>query len=219
MLMAAEAKGEAMAGPVERDAVLHWYAIRTHPKSEKMVRDQIRLLGSGYRPFYPFCVIRERKYWSRGRTIEKPVEKPYFSRYVFAGIAPWKPIFPIFSMQGVTEVVSSITADGRLKPQWIRFEQMESLMRRADEHGQIGIEMTAEPEHAYQAGDVVEFDRRSPFAGHSVHIRRLDRHGYVHVAWFAFGRETTVDVHHSALGEIISRSTPSADAIRKPGPL
>lgn len=198
------------------DAALHWYAIRTNPKAERMVQAQIRLLGDGYRPFYPFCTVRQRRYWSRGRTIEEVVEKPYFSRYVFAGIAPWKPLFPLFSMQGVSEVVSSMTADGTLKPQWIRFKQMERLMKRADERGQVGVEMTSEPDHIYQVGDVVEFDRHSPFAGHTANIIRLDRHGYLHLSWIAFGRETTVDVHHTALGEIVSRSTLGADAISKP---
>ena len=194
---------------------LRWYAVRTHPKSERSVRDQIRLLGYGYRPFYPFCMVRHIRHWSRGRTIVEVLEKPYFSRYVFAGIAKWMPISPIFSMQGVAEIISSKSADGTSKPQPIRYRQMEGLMKRADERGQIGVEMVSEPDHPYQPGDVVEFDRRSPFAGHQAHIMRLDKHGYVHVEWSAFGRETEGDVHHTALGEIISRSTPMADASRK----
>jgi len=198
-------------------APLLWYAVHTKPRAERMVEAQVRLLGDGYEAFYPHCLVKRVRHWSRGRTVEEIVERPYFSRYIFAGIVPWQSPTPLFSMTGVSSVLRSPSPDGVYRPLVIPEAAMTDLMSRADANGVIGEIDTTEPLHDYRAGDTVRFAPSSPFGGLTCLIVKVDRDGWLRVVMAMFGRETETSVHHSQLGEVVkTRATPMADACQTP---
>lgn len=183
-----------------------WYAIHTNPNAERAVFDQVRLLGDGYRAFYPFCVIRVRRKLGRNRFRDEDVPRPYFSRYLFVGVMPWCTLAPMFSMQGLSSIVCEPGGNGTLRPLRVKDEQMRELLSRAGEDGQVGTEpMAAEPDHPYLAGDVVEFSRTGPFAGFACTVHRLKSNGMLDVVTDILGASRVTEVHASVLGNVVER--------------
>ena len=85
-------------GILKRSSEQKWYAIYTHPRAEKLVRD--RLVDEGVEVFLP--LQKTYRQWSDRK---KLIEKPLLSSYVFVKVKPVS--FPkVYQTQGVVRFVS-----------------------------------------------------------------------------------------------------------------
>ena len=80
-----------------RQDSLHWYALRTRSRHEKLVRD--RLVRLGVEHLLP-TVVRLNQWKDR----KKKVEVPIFSGYCFARFL-WGDRLPVLKVAGVVEIV------------------------------------------------------------------------------------------------------------------
>jgi transcription antitermination factor NusG len=76
---------------------LHWYALRTRSRHEKLVRDRLALLG--IEQLLP--TVKRMNQW---KDRKKEVEVPLFSCYCFARF-PWQDRMAVLTLSGVVEIV------------------------------------------------------------------------------------------------------------------
>jgi len=106
----------APMGPAQALVEMHWYAIRTRSRHEKVV--ERHLLGQGIEVFYP--VITQVHRWSDRR---KLVECPLFAGYSFVRIAPSpEQRVRVLRTQGVVDFVGGHGQGTPIPP-----EQMEAV--------------------------------------------------------------------------------------------
>src|SRR5512134_2725919 len=78
---------------------LHWYALRTRSRHEKIVRDQ--LANQGMEPLLP--TVKRLSQW---KDRKKEIEIPLFSGYCFARFA-FEQKLPVLKTIGVVDIVGS----------------------------------------------------------------------------------------------------------------
>jgi transcription antitermination factor NusG len=93
---------------------LHWYALRTKSRHEKLVRDQLD--KQGIEPLLP--TVKRLSQW---KDRKKEIELPLFSGYCFVRFGPGGKV-PVQKVVGVVEVVGSGS-----RPEPIPDEEIESL--------------------------------------------------------------------------------------------
>lgn len=113
-----------------------WYAVRTHARAEKAVRDD--LSARAFEVFLP-TVTR----WSRWQDRKKAVEWPLFSGYCFAR---FDPICRINLLQS-PRVAGVVSCDGRYSP--VPDEDIDSLRRL------VSSELAFDPAPFIREGDPV----------------------------------------------------------------
>jgi transcription termination/antitermination protein NusG len=93
---------------------LHWYALRTKSRHEKLVRDQLD--KQGIEPLLP--TVKRLSQW---KDRKKEIELPLFSGYCFVRFGQEEKL-PVQKVVGVVEVVGSGS-----RPEPIPDEEIESL--------------------------------------------------------------------------------------------
>lgn len=99
-------------------ADLHWYAVSTRSRHEKMVRD--RLAGIGIEPFLP--LTRTLSQWSDRRVW---TESPLFSGYCFAR-------FSLMNSHAVLQTPGIVRIVGSVMPEPIPDEELKAIMKLAE---------------------------------------------------------------------------------------
>ena len=95
---------------------LHWYAIRTKSRHEKLVRDQLD--KQGIEPLLP--TVKRLSQW---KDRKKEVEVPLFSGYCFVRFSQQEKL-PVQKVAGVVEIVGSGS-----RPEPIPEEEIDALRR------------------------------------------------------------------------------------------
>lgn len=95
---------------------LHWYAVRTKSRHEKVVRDQ--LSTQGIEPLLP--TVKRLSQW---KDRKKEIEVPLFSGYCFVRFAQQDKL-PVQKVIGVVEIVGSGS-----RPEPIPEEEIDALRR------------------------------------------------------------------------------------------
>lgn len=93
---------------------LHWYALRTRSRHEKLVRDQLE--KQGIEPLLP--TVKRLSQW---KDRKKEIEVPLFSGYCFVRLSQ-RDRLPVQKVSGVVEVVGSGS-----RPEPIPDEEIEAL--------------------------------------------------------------------------------------------
>lgn len=143
----------AMSGSPRAD--LHWYAVSTRSRHEKMVRD--RLLGIGVEPFLP--LTRKLNQWSDRKVWTL---SPLFSGYCFARFS-LSNSHTVLQMPGVVRIVGSVM------PEVIPDEELAVMMKMAE------CERSMEPHSYFSVGEWVEVVR-GPLAGLRGQLLRKANH-------------------------------------------
>ena len=94
--------------------VLHWYALRTRSRHEKMVRDQ--LLHQGIEPLLP--TVKRLSQW---KDRKKEIEVPLFSGYCFVRFNAEQKL-PVLKTIGVVDIVG-----GGQRPESIPDEEISAI--------------------------------------------------------------------------------------------
>lgn len=84
--------------PLKAETVLHWYALYTKARAEKMVLG--RLVGEGYEAYLP--IMRTLRVWSDRK---KMVEVPLINSYIFVRTSGDQ-LYNIIKIDGVTRYIS-----------------------------------------------------------------------------------------------------------------
>ena len=95
---------------------LHWYALRTRSRHEKLVRDQ--LATKGIEPLLP--IVKRLSQW---KDRKKEIEMPLFSGYCFVRFGQEEKL-PVQKVAGVVEIVGSGS-----RPEPIPDDEIEALKR------------------------------------------------------------------------------------------
>jgi transcription antitermination factor NusG len=95
---------------------LHWYALRTKSRHEKLVRDQLD--KQGIEPLLP--TVKRLSQW---KDRKKEIEVPLFSGYCFVRFTQREKA-PVQKVTGVVEIVGS-----RSRPEPIPEQEVEALRR------------------------------------------------------------------------------------------
>ncbi|MCS6896595.1 MAG: UpxY family transcription antiterminator [Nitrospira sp.] len=89
----------------QRDHSIHWYALRTKSRHEKVVRDQLN--RQGFEPLLP--TVRRLSQW---KDRKKEIEVPLFSGYCFVRFGGGAKL----SVQKIAGVVEVVGSGGRPEP-------------------------------------------------------------------------------------------------------
>jgi transcription antitermination factor NusG len=139
---------------------LHWYALRTKSRHEKVVRDQ--LSTQGIEPLLP--TVKRLSQW---KDRKKEIEVPLFSGYCFVRFAQQERL-PVQKVIGVVEIVGSGS-----RPEPIPEEEIDALRRLM-----TGV-LPYDPHPYLHEGMQVEVVR-GPLQGvHGVLLRKDKRHRLV----------------------------------------
>jgi transcription antitermination factor NusG len=132
--------------PASYDACtdLHWYAISTRSRHEKMVRD--RLAGIGVEPFLP--LTRKLRQWSDRRVW---TNSPLFDGYCFAR-------FSLMNSHAVLQTPGIVRIVGAVMPEAIPDEELATIRKVLES------ERSLEP-HAYLTEGAWVEVVRGPLAG------------------------------------------------------
>ena len=136
---------------------LHWYALRTRSRHEKMVRDQ--LAQQGIEPLLP--TVKRLSQW---KDRKKEVEVPLFSGYCFVRFASDQKL-PVLKTVGVVDIVG-----GGQRPEPIPDEEITAIQTL------IASVLPYDPHPYLQEGMKVEVIR-GPLQGlHGILLRKEKRH-------------------------------------------
>ena len=138
---------------------LEWYALQTHPRHEKQVRD--RLLAVGIEPLLPLG--KQCRQWSDRKVWTTP---PLFSGYCFANFALAGSL-AVLQTPGVVRIV------GTLKPEPIPDEEIAVLQRVSS------VNRMMEPCDYFTEGAWVEVIRGSLVGLRGQLVRRASHYGLV----------------------------------------
>lgn len=136
-----------------------WYAIQTHSRHEKPVRD--RLSASGVEPFLP--LTQQYRQWSDRKVW---TTLPLFHGYCFAKFELSKSLI-VLKTPGVVRIV------GASKPEPIRDDEIAALQQVASAHRMM------EPCDYLTEGSWVEVVRGPLMGLRGQLVRRTNRHGLV----------------------------------------
>lgn len=139
---------------------LHWYALRTKSRHEKLVRDQLD--KQGIEPLLP--TVKRLSQW---KDRKKEIEVPLFSGYCFVRFTQGEKA-PVQKVTGVVEIVGS-----RSRPEPIPEQEIDALRR-------LMISVLPYDPHPYlHEGMQVEVVR-GPLQGvHGLLLRKEKRHRLV----------------------------------------
>jgi transcription antitermination factor NusG len=139
---------------------LHWYALRTRSRHEKVVRDQ--LVNQGIEPLLP--TVKRLSQW---KDRKKEIEVPLFSGYCFVRIASGQKL-PVLKTIGVVDIVG-----GGSRPEAIPDEEIHALKT-------LMTSVLPYDSHPYlHEGMMVEVVR-GPLQGlHGILLRKDKRHRLV----------------------------------------
>ncbi|MCA1741153.1 MAG: UpxY family transcription antiterminator [Bacteroidales bacterium] len=84
--------------PLKTEPVLHWYALYTKARAEKMVLG--RLISEGYEAYLP--IVKTLRVWSDRK---KMVEVPLINSYIFVRTSGNK-LYDIVRLDGITKYIS-----------------------------------------------------------------------------------------------------------------
>ena len=118
-----------------------WLVCSTEPKAERPALDSIRRLG-----FQSWTPIEHVKAKRRGKLVD--VARPYFPRYVFAGIDPHRDDWRL--LEDVDEVEYVLTNNGR--PSCVPSAWIDTL-RHAEQVG--AFDRTKATPNGFELGDMV----------------------------------------------------------------
>ena len=136
---------------------LHWYALRTRSRHEKMVRDQ--LVQQGIEPLLP--TVKRLNQW---KDRKKEVEVPLFSGYCFVRFTSDQKL-PVLKTVGVVDIVG-----GGQRPEPIPDEEIMAIQTL------IASVLPYDPHPYLQEGMEVEVIR-GPLQGlHGILLRKEKRH-------------------------------------------
>ena len=146
------------AGPSPNQMTgLHWYALRTRSRHEKVVRDQ--LLHQGIEPLLP--TVKRLSQW---KDRKKEVEVPLFSGYCFVRFASDQKL-PVLKTVGVVDIVG-----GGQRPEPIPDEEISAIQTL------MTSVLPYDPHPYLQEGMRVEVIR-GPLQGiHGILLRKDKRH-------------------------------------------
>ena len=138
-------------------AALHWYALRTRSRHEKIVRDQ--LVHQGIEPLLP--TVKRLSQW---KDRKKEVEVPLFSGYCFVRFNPDQKL-PVLKTVGVVDIVG-----GGHRPEPIPDEEIMAIQTL------MTSVLPFDPHPYLQEGMRVEVIR-GPLQGvHGILLRKEKRH-------------------------------------------
>lgn len=112
--------------PLKASPALHWYALYTRARAEKMVLG--RLTGEGYETYLP--IMRTMRVWSDRK---KMVEVPLINSYIFVRTSPDQ-LYNIVKIDGITKYISF---EG--KPAVIPDYQIDNLRLIVDSDAKVDI--------------------------------------------------------------------------------
>ena len=136
---------------------LHWYALRTRSRHEKLVRDQ--LAQQGIEPLLP--TVKRLSQW---KDRKKEVEVPLFSGYCFVRFTSEQKL-PVLKTVGVVDIVG-----GGQRPEPIPDEEITAIQTL------IASVLPYDPHPYLQEGMKVEVIR-GPLQGlHGILLRKEKRH-------------------------------------------
>ena len=153
---------------------LHWYALSTRSRHEKMVRD--RLAGIGVEPFLP--LTRKLSQWSDRKVV---TANPLFSGYCFARFS-LNISHLILQTPGIVRIVGSVM------PEAIPDEELEVLKRLSES------ERSLEPHAYFTEGAWVEVVR-GPLAGLRGQLLRKANHDCLVIRVHLIQQAATVHVN------------------------
>src|SRR5262249_30821670 len=136
---------------------IHWYALRTRSRHEKVVRDQ--LMQQGIEPLLP--TVKRLSQW---KDRKKEVEVPLFSGYCFVRFNADQKL-PVLKTVGVVDIVG-----GGLRPEPIPDEEIAAIQTL------MATVLPYDPHPYLQEGMKVEVIR-GPLQGvHGILLRKDKRH-------------------------------------------
>ena len=136
---------------------IHWYALRTRSRHEKLVRDQLD--KQGIEPLLP--TVKRLSQW---KDRKKEIEVPLFSGYCFVRFSQQEKL-PIQQVAGVVEIVGNGS-----RPEPIPEEEIDALRRL------MTSVLPYDPHPYLQEGMKVEVVR-GPLQGiHGILLRKEKRH-------------------------------------------
>lgn len=145
---------------MNQTTAIHWYALRTRSRHEKLVRDQLD--KQGIEPLLP--TVKRLSQW---KDRKKEVEVPLFSGYCFVRFSQQEKL-PVQQVTGVVEIVGSGS-----QPEPIPDEEIESLRRL------MTSVLPYDPHPYLHEGMKVEVVR-GPLQGiHGILLRKEKRHRLV----------------------------------------
>lgn len=183
-----DSEGEAMltalgsnastAGSLQEGAGtdLHWYAISTRSRHEKMVRD--RLSGIGVEPFLPLA--RKLNQWSDRKVWTL---SPLFSGYCFAR-------FSLANSHAVIQTPGVVRIVGSVMPELIPDEELAVIMKMSES------ERSIEPYPYFTVGEWVEVVR-GPLTGLRGQLLRKASHDCLLIRVHLIQQAATVHIDMS----------------------
>ena len=136
---------------------LHWYALRTRSRHEKLVRDQLD--KQGIEPLLP--TVKRLSQW---KDRKKEIEVPLFSGYCFVRFSPLEKT-PVQKIVGVVEIVGSGS-----RPEPISDEEIDGLRRL------MTSVLPYDPHPYLHEGMKVEVVRGPLQGAHGILLRKEKRH-------------------------------------------
>lgn len=158
---------------------LHWYAISTRSRHEKMVRDRLAVIG--VEPFLP--LTRKLSQWSDRKVW---TQSPLFSGYCFARFSLMNS-HAILQMPGIVRIVGSVT------PEAIPDEELAAIKILSES------ERSLEPHSYFTEGAWVEVVR-GPLTGLRGQLIRKANHDCLVVRVHLIQQAATV---HISMSDVI----------------
>ncbi|MCS6302993.1 MAG: UpxY family transcription antiterminator [Nitrospira sp.] len=139
---------------------LHWYALRTKSRHEKLVRDQLN--RQGIEPLLP--TVKRLSQW---KDRKKEIEVPLFSGYCFVRFSQLEKT-PVQKIVGVVEIVGSGS-----RPEPIPEQEIDALRRL------MTSVLPYDPHPYLHEGMKVEVVRGPLQGAHGILLRKEKRHRLV----------------------------------------
>lgn len=139
---------------------LHWYALRTKSRHEKLVRDQLD--KQGIEPLLP--TVKRLSQW---KDRKKEIEVPLFSGYCFVRFSQLEKT-PVQKIMGVVEIVGSGS-----RPEPIPEQEIDALRRL------MTSVLPYDPHPYLHEGMKVEVVRGPLQGAHGILLRKEKRHRLV----------------------------------------
>ncbi len=162
---------------------LHWYAISTRSRHEKLVRD--RLAAIGIEPFLP--LVKKLRQWSDRKVW---TESPLFSGYCFAR-------FSLTSTHAVLQTPGTVRIVGSVMPEPIPDDEVTAIQKLA------GSRRTLDRHDYLTEGTWVEVVR-GPLIGLRGQLLRQAEHDYLVIRVNLIQQAATVHIDMSEVQPLVS---------------
>ncbi len=134
---------------LSRPSGIAWHVVYTSPQGESTAHKAIRALG-----FDAYMPLERTSRIIRRRRVE--IERPLFSRYLFAGVEDWQKWEKIRHVDGVEDVLRNNDIPSRVPLAWI------DMLRKLEGLGSFDRRKNAPT--PFQIGEMVRVSE-GPFAG------------------------------------------------------